>query len=214
MRLLKYTQGTIYAAILFTALGCESTPARGNDLGRGDMYETTAADVRSNSVSSVTLLEFADQVAESLAARLPSIAEISSKSYRVVIELGDIQNNTTRHQTSRSDFEAIRRRIFISMVANQQITNIAQINEHPRRVQDVAGDFVTDQEQIDLLDEGVEQTQNAPNQYRLSDTYLLNGTFSEIRRGTHSTYLFDMTIVNSGTRAIVFADQFEARQVR
>jgi len=195
-------------AVLLSA-ACGTTPERGDDGGRIEVSDTTAADRYSTSVSSVTLLEFADQVAERLAKRVPSIQEIEAKPYRVLIELGDIQNSTN---TSPRDFETIRRRIFLSMVNNPQITNTAQINQHPSRTARQAGAF-KGEEPKDLMDEGIE-TRSTAGEYRLEDTYTINGTFGEIKRAGISTYIFDVTMVNLSTREIVFAEVFEARQAR
>lgn len=192
-------------------LGCESTPARGNDAGRADPYATSAADVMSKSTSSVTLLEFADQVSEALAMRLPNVPDIAQKNHRVLIELGDIENNTS---TRTSDFNTIRRRIFINMVNNTQITNTAQINERPDRTRRMSEAYLQE-DAPDLLDEGTSGSGNSGAvQYRLEDIYTLSGTFGEIRRGGNSLYLFDVTLTNLRSREIVFAEQFEARQSR
>ncbi len=190
--------------------GCESSPSRGDDGGRLDQYDTTAADRSSPAVSSVTLLEFADQVAESLALHIPSIPEIKEKPHRVVIELGDILNDTN---TQPRDFAVIRRRIFLSMVNNPQIRYTAQINESPSRIAKQGKKYEQDTPP-DLLDEGNVPRESGPRSYQLGDVYSLNGTFGEIRRGGDSTYIFDMTLVNLESGEIVFAEIFEARQGR
>ena len=142
--------------------------------------------------------------------RIPNISEIRNKDYRVLIELGDIANST---RTPSSDFRAVRRRMFLSMVNNPQITDTAQLNETPERIDRQAQRFAQEQSP-DLLDENLSSRGAASGRYDLYDTYVLSGTFGELMRGRQGTYIFDVTLTNVGSREIVFAEQMVSKEVR
>lgn len=201
----------LFGAVISCGVGCQNNPPRGDNANRLETTTSTSADQRSLKANSALLIEFANQISESLAARLPGIPAIANNPTRVLIELGDIQNAT---DTPSSDFSVLRRRMFLSMVNNPQITNTAQINESPGRADRQARGLGQDQAP-DLMDEGTGGGTPRGARYNLEDTYVLNGTFGEIRRGSgQSTYVFDITLTNVGSREIVFVDQFEFKQVR
>ena len=205
----KRVSGSIMAAGLVLGLtGCGQTtaPPPGNSGGRIDPYRQTNADRYSRAASSVTLLEFADQVTEALAYRIANIPEIAQNPNPVAIELGAITNETL---TRTSEFEAIRRRIFLNMTNSDFVrSGRARIYEQPEIMDEQAERFAS----------GTRTYGSGPitARYRLEDTFLLQGTFHELTRleGQQSTYMFDVTLVNLASRQIVFAEQMTSKQVR
>ncbi len=201
---------TLAASAVIAALGaCQTSAPVGNSGGRVDPYRQTTADRTSPEVSSVTLLEFADQVSQALSARLATVPDISNRPAKVALEMGSIKNDTS---TPSSDFHLIRRKIFLGMVNNQLITQHADIFEQPERM-DAQAERFGGGSKTDLFDDGHPTAATA--RYALSDTYLLEGTFGEIKRGpSQSTYLFDCTVTNLASRKIVFAEQFTSKELR
>src|SRR4029079_19795333 len=78
---------TLALASFTLVLGaCESTKSG----GRIDPYKTTESDRQSGKASIPSMLEFSDQVGESLAQEIGEIDEIQGLKEKVVLELGSI----------------------------------------------------------------------------------------------------------------------------
>ena len=177
-----------------------STPApRGNTGGRIDPYRSTSVDARSGAASTVDLLEFSDRVGGAIALRIATIDEIASAPQKVVIEMGDIENKTL---TPTSDFAIMRRRVFAGLVNSSAVSRVADIVEAPEVMDQQRDRFAVDRASTD--------------RYDTRGTYLLQGYFGELTRGggAQSTYYYEMTLTNLQTRRIVFAEQFDTKQIR
>ncbi|MGD9691114.1 MAG: hypothetical protein AB7K52_11540 [Phycisphaerales bacterium] len=200
----------LLALITCTLGACNQAP-RGDAGKTIDPYERTKADRLDPSADAVTLIEFSDQVSQSLAARIASIPEIRDSQQKVVIELGDLQNNT---RTPKSDFATIQRRIFINMTNSDVLREHADVVESVGRMDREAGS-VAPAATVDPTGRTV-TTAPSSDRYDLKITYFLQGTFNEISRvgNVQQTYNFDFTLVNAASRRIVFADQITPKQVR
>lgn len=199
-------RGWVLGALVVTSWalgGCNQVQpqSRGDEGSRVGTYERTRADRLDTQADSVTLIEFSDQVAQAIAMRISKVPEIRNSQQKVVIELGDIQNNT---RTPRSDFGAIQRRIFITLSQSDVIGENCDIVEPTSR--------------MDRQMEGISQPGQAPNsaRYDPNQTFFLQGTFNELTRagGVQSTFNFDFTLVNAASRRIVIAEQITPKQVR
>ena len=191
---------TVLAAIALagiTGLGIGCTPD-GTTGGRIDPYRTTDADRRSSRASMPSMLEFSDEVAQSLAYDLVNIPEIQQSPEKVVLELGDLQNNTT---TPYSDFMLIQRRVQNQLLSSDVIRNQFILVEGPARM-DVEKQRVT-----------ADSTSSA--RYEAGKTYMLMGDFFESNRGSDvRRYYFNFKLVNLQTRQIVFVHDYDLGQVR
>lgn len=195
----------ILAAVL-AAAGCNTAPA-GDTGGLIPVSERTGADRFDPAADSVTLLEFADASGQELSAAFLTLPTIAQSQFRVVIEVGSIQNNTA---TPSSDFAAVQRRVFLTLAQSDLVRKGARVVETRARVsRDVAN-------ANDPFGQGDPGSVTGLDQYPLGSTYFLQGTFSELSRGGafQSTYLFDVTLTNAQTREIVYAKQIVAKQLR
>src|SRR5687767_11552538 len=95
------------AALVLALAACAKTP-QGSRGGRIDPYRSTSADVDSRKASMPDLYQFCDQTAQQLARDLSEIPEIEKAPKKVVLELGDIENQT---HTPTGDFELIQNRL-------------------------------------------------------------------------------------------------------
>ena len=204
----KATLVTTLALVSMTAgLGaCEST--RGSSGGRIDPYTTTESDRRSTKASIPSMLEFSDQVGESLAQEIADIDEIQGLKEKVVLELGSVLNKTN---TPTSDFEQIRSRvrgkIFASKFLRKQffiVESKARMDAEKERVEGTGGSK-------DLLQEG--RGSVGTNNYNPNIVYLLQGDFFESTRGSRRQYYFEFKLTNLQTRQIVFMKSFDLGQV-
>lgn len=203
------TRAFVLIALAGGLAACEATPPTGDSGGRIDPYRQTTADRTSPEVSSVTLLEFADQVAMALSRRLAGVPEIAEPANKVALEMGSIKNDTS---TPSSDFALIQRKVFLGMVNNSIITQHADIFEAPERMDEEANRFGGGGS-ADLFDDGHNSAMTA--RYALDESFVLQGTFGEIKRGPYqSTYIFDCTVTNIASRKIVFAEQFMSKELR
>lgn len=161
-------------------------------------------------VSPRTLLEFTDQVTQSLADRIPQVGAIKNSPQKVVIAVGAITNNT---RTPSSDFVTIRSKIFTNLVNGT-------VREHAM----IVDTLETMDEQVNRyaqhggpnrLDEGSGGTLESAR-YDPAITYILNGEFGEISRdaGRDSTYIFNWKLVNLKSSELVYADQVTSTQSR
>jgi hypothetical protein len=199
---------TLALAAATLGLGaCEST--RGSSGGRIDPYTTTESDRKSGKASIPAMLEFSDQVGESLAQDISEIDEIQSLKEKVVLELGSILNKTN---TPTSDFEQLRSRvrgkIFASKFLRKQfmiVESKARMDAEKDRVEGTGGGK-------DLLQEG--RGTAGTNNYNPNIVYLLQGDFFESTRGDRRQYYFEFKLTNLQTRQIVFMKSFDLGQKR
>lgn len=194
-------------------VGCQSQAygPSGRQTGHVDPYENVKGTERDRAVSEVTLLEFADQVTQTMSERIPQVADIKNSPNKVVIAVGDIANRT---KTPSNDFVAIRSQIFSDLV-NSSVANVADILE-TIEVMDQQMARYAPQAGSNRLDERVAPPAGAAR-YDPRETYILNGDFSEISRGEAgraSTYLFNCRLVNLGTSKVVYSDRITVKQVR
>ena len=84
------------------------------------------------------------------------------------------------------------------MIVSSRSRNQANLN----RTQGTAGP--------DLLDEGAGGPEAV--KYRPQDTYMLGGTFSEIRRGGVYNYFLEVELSNLATREIIYQTTIEPRR--
>lgn len=196
-----HTTPALLAALACTLpLAACSTPApRGNTGGRIDPYRSTSVDAHSAAANTVDLLEFSDRVGGAIALRIATIDEIANAPQKVVIEMGDIENKTL---TPTSDFSIMRRRVFAGLVNSSAVSRVADIVEAPEVMDQQRDRFAVDRASTD--------------RYDTRGTYLLQGYFGELTRGggAQSNYYYEMTLTNLQTRRIVFAEQFDSKQIR
>lgn len=188
----------ISAILAVAALGGCNTAPSGHTGGVIDSRTRTGADRHDRAADSVSLVEFAGDVGQKLSADFLSIPNIQQSQYRVILEMGSIQNMT---QTPSSDFAALQRKVFLTLQQSDFVRRGARIVER--------------RERMDRDAQLAGATGNVA-QYTVGDTYFLQGTFSELSRGGgyQSTYLFDFTLTQAESREVVYAEQFEFKQVR
>ncbi|MFN0012232.1 MAG: hypothetical protein ACKVS8_11385 [Phycisphaerales bacterium] len=203
---------TIRLSLLGLALcaGCNNAP-QGNTGGVIDPRRRTTADTFDPAADSATLLEFADVVGQELGSQIARIPDIRSSPTQVVIELGGLQNNTN---TPSNDFAAVQRRVFLTLVNSDLARESARIVEQrDRMVRDAASVMPAPGDTLASQPAG---SQGTMKDYPLDLTYFLQGTFSELSRGSgvQSTYVFDFTLTNASSRQIVYARQITPKQYR
>jgi hypothetical protein len=190
--------------------GCNQGPS-GRQGGNVDPYEQVKGTSRDRAVNDVTLLEFTDQVTQSLAERIPTVADIRNAPTKPVIAVGAITNRTN---TPSSDFAAVRSQIFTDMV-NSTVAQQADILDTLEVMDEQAARYAQPGRENRMDERGVTVPTSA--RYDPKITYILNGEFSEISRGENgrsSTYIFNWRLVNLGTSKTVFADRVTAKQTR
>lgn len=182
--------------------GCTAYGPPGDRGGNVDVYNRTPTDARAPEADTVNLMEFSDRVGEALAARIASIDEIRNSPTKVVIELASIKNDSPT--TPTSDFALIQRRVFAKLVNSDSVRRYADIVERKSRV---------DEDIAMTRGGGPVDPADVSDIYATRDTYLLNGTFGEIVRGTRQhSYYFEMTLTNAKRRTIVFTEQMDSKQ--
>jgi len=185
------------------AAGCASTPRspRGDTGGSADPYRSTDADRYARRVSTVSLLEFSDQVSDAIARRIARVQEIVERDGSVLILMGNLKNDTA---TPSNDFEIIQRRVFTGLVNNDFVAAHADVIEAPEGL---------DAQYRRLAPDGYG---DRTARYDPEDEYLLQGFFGEMERGnaSQSTYYFEMTLTNLASGRIVFSEQLDQKQIR
>lgn len=197
-------------AAAFALAGCTYSGPPGRSDGTFGSDTRIPGESRDPAANPVSLLNFADQVSQAISARVSNINEITTRQTKPVIALGNIRNTT---RTSSQDFEAIRRRVFVGLV-NSNVSRYADMVERVEII-DEQTRRLAPQPSRDLLDERRTEPPQGPR-YSPADTYVLQGEFSELIRGggATSTYIFDATLTHLGSGRIVFAEQYEFKQVR
>ncbi|GJM17810.1 MAG: hypothetical protein DHS20C14_00230 [Phycisphaeraceae bacterium] len=190
--------------------GCSSNPKTvyGDSGGRIGTSESTAADRYGREVSSVTLVEFADQVAQSLPARITSIPEIANRDREAVMYLGEIENRT---KTPSSDFRTVQQMISHDITNSPVMRRHAVVYNDPARVRDWQDRFTSDGPGWSGA------SMNTPEGiFPASDVFLLNGEMGEISRGRGevSLYVFDITLVRATDGRVIYSDQIRSKEAR
>ena len=190
--------------------GCNNAP-RGDEAGRISPNESTKLDQRSPEANAVYLQELANEVAQRMASGIATISDITGSPTKVAIELGRIDNRT---RTPSSDFEIVRRRVFIAMQQSDYINRFCTVYESPEAM-DAEYARLAPQGAPDRLDEG-RGGGGGTQRNRPDLVYVLNGWFGETVRGggLQSDYYFELTLTNLATRKRVFASQKIEKQLR
>ncbi|GEM_PF-970055 len=194
--------------------GCSVYGPHGDAGGIVNSDERVRGTNRDPAASAEELVIFSDQVAKATAERISDTSEITDRSTKAVITIGEITN---RSNTSRTDLATIRRRMFLNMMKTPA-TKYAIFRERRDQVESIYNAEAPRQSD-DLLDEN-RQTNYQPPQYDPKDLYVLNVEFGELNRGGSttggrvSTYVADATLMHVGTGQIVFAEQYDFKQVR
>jgi hypothetical protein len=202
------------AAAIGTLGGCTQYGPRGDAGGIVNSDERIRGTNRDPAASAEELLIFSDQVAKGAAERISDTREITDRSTKAVITIGEITN---RSNTSRSDLATIRRRMFLSLMKTPA-TQYAIFRERRDQVDSIYN-AEKPRQNPDLLDERTQEKYQPP-QYDPNDLYVLNVEFGELNRGGSvtggrvSTYVADATLMHVGTGQIVFAEQYDFKQVR
>lgn len=186
--------------LLLAALTLPSCVNRGESGGRIDPYSSTSADEKSKQANIASLLEFSDQVSARLAQDLVNIPAIQEAKTQVVLELGDIDNQT---RTPTGDFELIQHRIRSALLQSQLIRSQFMVVEGRQRM---------DRE----LNRVVGPTTAANDQtarYSPEITYLLQGNFYEARRRERRQYFLEFTLTHLASRQITFSHSYDLGQV-
>lgn len=183
---------------------CSSAP-RGSSGGRLD--PSTSHGESASQVNVTDLRELADEFASQLAQEIAAIPDIQAAGgTRKVLEIGEFTNRTS---TSSRDFEQfmsmVRSRIQGSSLLHQHLMIVTSRSRNQANLERTQGEGSPD-----LLDEGATGPQAV--RYRPEDTYMLGGTFSEIRRGGVYNYFLEVELSNLATREIVFQSTIEPRR--
>lgn len=197
------------AAVLAVG-GCSTNPqtVSGDSGGRIGTTESTDADRYGREVSSVTLVEFADQIAQSLPARITSTPEIAGRNREAVIYLGELENRT---RTPSSDFRTVQQMISHDITNSPVMRRHAVVYNEPARVRDWQQRFTSDGP--GWSGSSLDTPQGI---FPADDVFLLNGEFGEISRGRGdvSLYVFDITLVRATDGRVVYSDQIRSKEVR
>ncbi len=208
------------AAASTTALvalaGCSSGPRGpiGDTQGRRDPGVSTQADVKDSSVSTVTLIEFADQVAQDLPMRIAGIPELANRQNRAVLYLGEFVNRT---RTPTNDFRLARQIVRNSIINSDVVAQYATVYTDPEQLERLRGRLAADSGGGgSLVDEGVAVDSQGGRMYSADDIFVLNSEMSEATRGAGgvSLYVFDMTLMEMSSGRQVFSSQIVQKTVR
>jgi len=192
------------ALVLAGALGCQTTPPRGNPSGRIDPSITTGAEVKDPRILPVGLMEFSDQVAEQFAQDIGELPEVGAGGVRSTIVLGDINNKTTI--VSSDEFEMVRARIRNSLLKSKYVRGKVAWVENRARLASLAAR------------EGVGTVNNpaGPEAYDPRNTFVINMDVFRIERGRSAVnqYYVEAQLVSFQTNEILFSERYEIKQVR
>lgn len=188
---------------------CASKVPQGSRGGRIDPYRSTPADEASRKAGMPDLYQFADETAEKLARELADIPEIENAPEKVVLELGDILNQT---RTPTGDFELIQNRLRSQLRTSRVLRNRVMFVEGRARMNRELARINGGGSSGDLLQEGTASGGGAGGtaRYAPEKTYVLQGDFQEATRGSTRRYLFIFRLVNLVTREIVWDKSFDS----
>lgn len=176
-------------------------PGCGNDGRRIGISETTQAELKSEKVLPVALIEFSDQAPRRLIEELASLPIINQTQGQATIILGDINNRTGIVPTTDFELAAsrLRNNLINSRIAQDKMKFVerrARMERLAQREQVASGDYLAD-----------------PEDYDPATTYALNGDFYRIERGDTNQYYMEFQLVHFGTNQIVFSDRFDVKQI-
>ncbi len=206
----------IASVLILAATGCSSGPSgpMGDTQGRRDPGVSTRADSKDSSVNTVTLIEFADQVAQDLPMRIAGIPELANRQTRAVLYLGEFVNRT---QTPTNDFRLARQIVRNSIINSDIVSQYAMVYADPeqlaRQRERLASSGASGGS---LVDEGVAVDDQGGRMYSEDDIFVLNSEMSEATRGAGgvSLYVFDMTLMEMKSGRQVFSSQIVQKHVR
>jgi hypothetical protein len=185
----------VLSGFVLAAGGCE-TPS---DRGRLEVSQTTEAEMDSEKVLPVTLVEFSEQASHRIVEDLVELPRIRDDAGRVTVILGDINNKTGI--VSSSEFEVVTARLRNNLINSDHARGTLRFVERRGRMQDLAAREGVASEQI-LAD---------PPDYNPATTYALNGDFYRIGRGGTNQYYMEVQLVHFATNEIVFSDRYDAK---
>jgi len=195
--------------VVLGSLGCQTGPRGpiGDTQGRRDPGVSTPADVKDPAVSTVTLIEFADQVAQDLPARIASIPELAGREREAVLYLGEFINRTN---TPTNDFRLARQIVRNSVINSDVIRQYATVYADPEQLARLR-ERLAASESGEVSDDELEG-----RLYSADDIFVLNSEMSEATRGGggQSLYVFDMTLLELKSGRQVFSSQIVQKYVR
>jgi len=205
----------IPALALLGCVGCQTTVPRGDSGGRVDPM-SSGTEPRTGEASTVTLLEFADQVKRDLPARLAAAPIIRDREYLCVIYMGEIVNRTF---TSTTDFIAVRQIIQNGAINSSVLAEYANVFVDPSRSSRIRDRFTRSGGTTSNLVTGDDEMWVeivGAGEFSPEDVFILDGEMSEIRRGggAASTYVFDFKLVSAANGRIVFSSQVVTKEVQ
>jgi hypothetical protein len=214
MARLTMTNALASSATLLVALasGCVS-----NDPYGAPAQSPRDRVINDPAIDTVTLLEFSDQVGESIVNQISSIPEIAGSPSKVVLILGRIENKTAG--TSIDDFQIAQRRLRAKLVNSDIVRRKADLVERPEVVQ---GDYDALAPRKDRDPFGDRRDDRGPARYDPEMTYILTGYFGEMTRGgggsrggaIRSTYFSEFSLTHLGSSRTVFTDTKDSAQGR
>ncbi|MEZ6243531.1 MAG: hypothetical protein R3B57_10870 [Phycisphaerales bacterium] len=201
--------GVALTLVVLGSLGCQSGPRGpiGDTQGRRDPGVSTRADSQDPAVNSVTLIEFADQVAQDLPARIASIPELANRDHEAVLYLGEFINRTN---TPTNDFRLARQIVRNSIINSDIVRQYATVYADPEQLARL-------RERLAASESGrVSDDEMNGRLYSADDIFVLNSEMSEATRGggAQSLYVFDMTLLELKTGRQVFSSQIVQKFVR
>jgi len=201
---MKHTPFVLGLAGALALSACAHAP-RGSSGGR--LSPSTEHGETASQVNVVDFQELADAFTSQLAQDIAALPDIQAAgNTRKVMEIGAFTNKTS---TSSNDFEQfmsmVRSRIQQSSLLRQHLMIVSSRSRNQANLNRTQG-----QAGPDLLDEGAGGPEAV--KYRPEDTYMLGGTFSEIRRGGVWNYFLQVELSNLATREIIYQETLEQRR--
>lgn len=177
-------------------IGCDSPPP-GRSSGRVDPAYTTRSERQSPKVLPAALMEFSDQVPQELIQDLVDIPVIRDSPDRITVVMGDINNKT--QIVSSEEFELVQSRIRNNLLQSQYAREKIRFVQHSERVaywRDVEPQLPeVERRQLDA-----------------DTTFILNGDFYRINRGSTNQYYMEFQLVHYATTEIVFSQRYDVKQ--
>jgi PBP1b-binding outer membrane lipoprotein LpoB len=168
--------------------------------GRVDPRQTTRAEMRSNQVLPAALLEFADQMPQTLAQRIATAPQVRDTPGLITIVMGDIANKTDI--VSTSEFELMVERMRSNLLASATLRERLRFVESRARLEALA-----------RRELGVTPAELPKPVYDPATSYAMVADVFRIGRGDTNLYAMHVQLTSFATGAIVFDDRFEVKQV-
>lgn len=191
--------------LLGLTIGC-SAP-KGDNSGRIEVHQTTAAERGSGQMLISDLASACDKIAAALARDIARIVDQEFGGYRVTVMVGDIRNKTGTMSTS--EFEFVRERIKNKLVNSRMVTDNVKFVAGRQRMQ-ALNEREYDEESEDLLQEGEDDgfTVERPNrEYAM----FLNGDAFGIHRGSTKMFYVQFALHRASDGAEVFNNAYEQK---